>query len=88
MSGSRQVLWSRAIVGAGKAAEYAVTGESVNLASRLTDAAGAGDILISDGLHRMLESRLICEAAGALNVKGFAEPVPAWRVIELLRRTR
>ena len=54
-----------------------------NLASRLTDAAGAGDILISDGLHRMLESRLVCEAAGALNVKGFAEPVLAWRVIEL-----
>lgn len=70
-------------VGAGQAAEYAVTGESVNLASRLTEAAGAEEILISDGLHRILETRLICEAAGALNVRGFAEPVPAWRVIEL-----
>ena len=71
-------------VGAGQTAEYTVTGESVNLAARLTDAAGAGDILISDGLRRVLDSRLRCEAAGALKVKGFAQHVPAWRVLELL----
>jgi class 3 adenylate cyclase/tetratricopeptide (TPR) repeat protein len=71
-------------VGAGQAAEYTVTGESVNLASRLADAAGAGDILISDPLHRMLESRLVCDPAAALSVKGFAQPVPAWRVLELI----
>jgi tetratricopeptide (TPR) repeat protein len=70
-------------VGAGQAAEYTVTGESVNLASRLTDAARAGDILVSDDLHRILESRLLCEAAGTLKVKGFAEPVTAWRILEL-----
>jgi class 3 adenylate cyclase/tetratricopeptide (TPR) repeat protein len=70
-------------VGAGMAAEYAVTGESVNLASRLTDAAGPGEILISDGLYRALEGRLACESAGTLSVKGISEPVPAWRLIGL-----
>ena len=34
--------------------EYTVTGESVNLASRLTDEAAAGEILISDAVHRAL----------------------------------
>lgn len=41
-------------VGTGSTAEYAVTGESVNLASRLTDAAASGEILISDTLYRAL----------------------------------
>ncbi|HSA79589.1 MAG TPA: adenylate/guanylate cyclase domain-containing protein, partial [Geminicoccaceae bacterium] len=60
--------------------EYAVTGESVNLASRLTEAAAADEILISDGVRRDLAERLDCEDAGALAVKGFAEPVRAWRL--------
>ena len=70
-------------VGSGQAAEYAVTGESVNLASRLTDAAGAGELLIADDLHRMLEGRLVSEAAGTLDIKNFETPVRAWRVLGL-----
>lgn len=57
--------------------EYTVTGETVNLASRLTDAAGPGEILISDGVRRPLAERLDCSERGALTVKGFAEPVAA-----------
>jgi class 3 adenylate cyclase len=41
-------------VGTGSTAEYAVTGESVNLASRLTDATASGEILIFDTLYRAL----------------------------------
>ncbi|MEQ9813153.1 MAG: adenylate/guanylate cyclase domain-containing protein [Azospirillaceae bacterium] len=67
-------------VGAGATAEYAVTGESVNLASRLSDAAETGEILISDGLKRALEDRFSFEPAGILEVKGLAAPVAAWRV--------
>ncbi|HSR72193.1 MAG TPA: adenylate/guanylate cyclase domain-containing protein, partial [Kiloniellales bacterium] len=74
-------------LGAGDTAEYAVTGESVNLASRLTDAAGAGEVLISDGLYRALADKLDCEPVGDLTVKGFAEAIPAWR-LERLREAR
>ncbi|TDY27071.1 SAM (Sterile alpha motif) domain-containing protein [Paraburkholderia sp. BL6665CI2N2] len=65
--------------------EYTVTGETVNLASRLTDAAGPGEILVSETLWRPLADRIACEARGALAVKGFAEPVPVWRLTGLRR---
>ena len=71
------------LVGSGAAAEYAVTGESVNLASRLSDEAAPGEILISDGLYRALDRRLRCEPAGQLLVKGFSEAVAAWRLLGL-----
>jgi class 3 adenylate cyclase/tetratricopeptide (TPR) repeat protein len=60
--------------------EYTVTGDSVNLAARLTEAARPGEILVSDAVRRALLDRLDCEGAGALAVKGFAAPVQAWRL--------
>uniref|UniRef100_UPI0013580934 adenylate/guanylate cyclase domain-containing protein n=1 Tax=Geminicoccus flavidas TaxID=2506407 RepID=UPI0013580934 len=59
---------------------FTVTGESVNLAARLTDAAAPGEILLSDAVRRSLASRLDCEEISALRVKGFAEPVRSWRL--------
>ncbi|MGH6902594.1 MAG: adenylate/guanylate cyclase domain-containing protein, partial [Geminicoccaceae bacterium] len=61
--------------------EYTVTGDSVNLASRLTDAAASGAILISDAVRRMLPPRFACREARTIAVKGLAEPVRAWRLI-------
>ena len=40
--------------------EYTVTGESVNLASRLTDAAAPGEILVSDAVRAPLANRIDC----------------------------
>ncbi|MFM0339891.1 adenylate/guanylate cyclase domain-containing protein [Paraburkholderia fungorum] len=57
---------------------YTVTGDTVNLASRLTDAAGLGEILISEAVRRPLALRLDCVERGALCVKGFTQPVSAW----------
>jgi len=67
--------------------EYTVTGQSVNLASRLAEAARAGEILVSDAVRRALVARLACdELDPPLEVKGFAEPVRAWRLRGLLLR--
>src|SRR4051794_40169265 len=68
--------------GIGRAARRgeAVPGETVNLASRLTDRAEPGEILISGAVHRALGERLDCLDAGALAVKGLADPVRAWRL--------
>ena len=60
--------------------EYTVTGDSVNLASRLTDRAGSGEILISDAVRRQLPEPFACTGVGALEVKGLAAPVAAWRL--------
>jgi class 3 adenylate cyclase/tetratricopeptide (TPR) repeat protein len=67
--------------GSGAHREYTVTGDSVNLASRLTDAAATGAILISELVRPMLPPRFVCREAGTLTVKGLAEPVQAWQLI-------
>ena len=59
---------------------YSITGNSVNLASRLTDQAASGEILISDGVRRLLPERFVLSEARALEVKGLSEPVAAWRL--------
>ena len=62
---------------------YSITGDSVNLASRLTDQAGSGEILISDAVRRLLPERFVCNQAGTLEVKGLTEPVAAWRLSDV-----
>ena len=59
--------------------EYTVTGNSVNLASRLQDKATSGETLISEEVHKIVEEQIDCESVGELPVKGFAEPIKAWR---------
>ncbi|MDE0727987.1 MAG: hypothetical protein OSB82_16160 [Alphaproteobacteria bacterium] len=50
--------------------EYTVTGETVNLASRLTDLARAGQTLISGAVHDDLAERLVGENLGARALPG------------------
>lgn len=67
-------------IGSISRSEYTVTGETVNLASRLAAAAASGETLISDQTRRVLAERLDCADAGELAMKGFAQPVRAWRL--------
>ena len=62
---------------------YSITGDSVNLASRLTDQAESGEILISDAVRRLLPERFVCSQASALEVKGLTQPVTAWRLSDV-----
>ncbi len=62
------------------AQDYTVLGDSVNLAARLVAAAGAGQTLISDAVHRALGGRDLCEALGDMSFKGIAAPVRVWRL--------
>ncbi len=60
--------------------EYTVTGDSVNLASRLQDKAEAGETLISDALRQAVAAQIDCESLGEVVVKGIDKPVCVWRV--------
>ena len=66
--------------------EYTVTGNSVNLAARLTETAGPGEILVSDRLWQALAEQFEGADADLLNIAGFAAPVRAWRLAGLRRR--
>jgi class 3 adenylate cyclase/tetratricopeptide (TPR) repeat protein len=62
-----------------------ITGDAVNLASRLETAATAGEILIGDDTYRLVRNAVLVEPIDDLDLKGKAEPVKAWRLVGVLR---
>jgi class 3 adenylate cyclase len=68
-------------IGEGTASETAVVGETPNLAARLQALAQPNQILLSAATRAMLGDHFDLEDLGAYELKGFAEPVPAWRVL-------
>ena len=60
--------------------DYTANGSSVNLAARLCDEAGDGQILISQRAHTAIDGTVPTEPVGELVLKGFHEPVSAFAV--------
>jgi class 3 adenylate cyclase/predicted ATPase len=69
------------LLGEGAAKEEAVTGETPNLAARVQQAAEPGTVVIADSTRRLVGDLFELIGLGSLRLKGFAEPVPAWRVV-------
>jgi predicted ATPase/class 3 adenylate cyclase len=63
------------------------TGEAVNLAARLQQAAMPGEILVGPTAHRLARGRLVVEDAGPLELKGMGAAMRAWRVISAVDGT-
>jgi class 3 adenylate cyclase/tetratricopeptide (TPR) repeat protein len=57
------------------------TGEAVNLAARLQQAAAPGEILVGPTAYRLALGQLVVEDAGPLELKGLDAPLRAWRVV-------
>src|SRR6202522_127953 len=70
------------IIGAGSAQERTIVGETPNLAARLQALAAPDTILISEATQNLLGGLFELESAGAHELKGFARPIPAWRVVK------
>lgn len=58
-----------------------VVGETPNLAARLQQAAAPGEVIVAEATRRLGGAMFEYESRGALEFKGFADPVPVYRVI-------
>ena len=61
-------------------AAYAVTGDTVNAASRLQSAAGAGQTVVSHATWLHTQHAFCFEPMGELALKGMAQPMSAYRL--------
>ena len=61
--------------------DYAAIGAVTNLASRLSDEAAGGQILVTQRLYAELEDAVDVEAVGEFTLKGFQRPVAAFNVL-------
>jgi class 3 adenylate cyclase len=64
-----------------------VTGDAVNVAARLEQAAAPGEILLGESTSRLVRDAVDVEALDPLDLKGKSEGVPAFRLLEIRART-
>jgi class 3 adenylate cyclase len=60
------------------------TGDAVNVAARLEQAAEPGEILLGPVTHRLVSEAVRANAVPPVVAKGKAEAIEAWRLIEVL----
>jgi class 3 adenylate cyclase len=61
--------------------ERLATGDAVNVAARLEQAAQPGEVLLGSETLRLVKDAVEVEAVAPLELKGKAEPVPAFRLL-------
>ncbi|SDH90033.1 adenylate/guanylate cyclase domain-containing protein [Pseudomonas panipatensis] len=71
--------------GADTRMDYTIIGREVNLASRLENAAEAGEILLSHETYSLVKDVIMCRDKGQITVKGFSKPVQIYQVVDFRR---
>ena len=69
------------LLGVGEAQERGIAGETPNLAARLQELADAGTVVIAQNTRRLVGDLFELSSLAPCSLKGFADPVHAWRVI-------
>ena len=68
------------VAGDPTAGQRLVTGDTVNVAARLEQAAGAGEVLLGGSTYRLVKDAVEVETVEPLELKGKSERVPAFRL--------
>ena len=68
------------VAGEGTERQALVTGDAVNVAARLEQAASPGEILIGEPTFRLVRDAVSAEPVEPLELKGKSEPLPAYRL--------
>ncbi|HET9083319.1 MAG TPA: adenylate/guanylate cyclase domain-containing protein [Candidatus Limnocylindrales bacterium] len=71
------------IAGDASTGQRLVTGDAVNTAARLEQAAGQSEIILGDLTYRLARDEIEVEEIAPLTLKGKAEPVPAYRLVSV-----
>ena len=61
-----------------------VTGDAVNVAARLEQAAAPGEILLGEATHRLVREAVVVEPVEPLALKGKAQPTAAVRLVRVI----
>ena len=69
------------LLGTGAAQEEAVVGDTPNLAARLQAIAGSGEVVVAEQTRRLIGGLFELEDLGPCELRGFGEPINAWRII-------
>ena len=65
---------------------HLVTGDAVNVAARLEQAAAPGEVVLGASTYRLVRDAVEAEPMQALELKGKAEPVEAFRLVSVADR--
>lgn len=70
-------------IGSAANAAYAVSGDAVNVASRLQSAAAPGTTLVSRDTHALTRDEFEFEPGGSVELKGKSQPLTVFRLVRL-----
>jgi class 3 adenylate cyclase/tetratricopeptide (TPR) repeat protein len=76
------------VTGAAGPGEAVVTGDAVNVAARLEQAASPGEILLGESTYRLARHAAVVESIEPIQAKGKAEPVQAHRLLSVAATDR
>jgi class 3 adenylate cyclase/tetratricopeptide (TPR) repeat protein len=72
------------VAGDGTGGQMLVTGDAVNVAKRLEEAARTGEILVGEPTRRLVENAVVLEPREELALKGKSDPHSAWNVLAVI----